>query len=331
MSVVIGFCREEEMALPFCEECGATFMRDSAKFCGECRTPRGFRTNGVQPTSPMEVPMPELPERTQEDDVEEHIDNEARNNLRGPPGRQGVVRVPQQKPPSYNMVFDPPSLQNRSKNKLYGRRCLKQEYPIQHKCYVDNYKKTHAWIEEGQSSGLLPDGTFTLEDPSVRVVLKSIINEKKDDLMDIKFGRNKKYAWREGDIYKKMKKNLKYRRWKKRKAEKENHIVSSASDTVEGGEEQNSLVSSQPIDTLESREFVGVGNEEEEIDEESFIMRELDVENVNEMYAVLSNFMIGENELARREKRRVPFPQNSRLLSDEEKLTLVARFLHSQG
>jgi len=78
------------MALPFCEECGATFMRDSAKFCGECRTPRGFRTNGVQPTSPMEVPMPELPERTQEDDVEEHIDNEARNDLRGPPGRQGV-------------------------------------------------------------------------------------------------------------------------------------------------------------------------------------------------------------------------------------------------
>ena len=60
--------------------------------------------------------------------------------------------------------------------------------------------------------------------------------------MDIKFGRNKKYAWREGDIYKKMKKNLKYRRWKKRKAEKENHIVSSASDTVEGAEEQNSLV-----------------------------------------------------------------------------------------
>lgn len=99
------------------------------------------------------------------------------------------------------MVFDPPSLQNRMKNKIYDRRCLKQEYPIQHKCYVDRYKKIHAWIEEGQSYGLLPDGTFTLEDPSVWVALKSIINEK-NDLMDIKFGRNKKYAWR-GDIYKK--------------------------------------------------------------------------------------------------------------------------------
>ena len=130
---------------------------------------------------------------------------------------------------------------------------------------------------------------------------------------------------------KKFKKNLKYRRWKKRKAEKENHIVTSATDIVEGVEEQNSLLSSQPIDTFESREFVGVENEEEEIDEESFVMRELNVENVNEMYAVLSKFMIGENELARRDKRRVPFPQNSRLFSNEEKLTLVARFLHSQG
>ncbi|KAG0595768.1 hypothetical protein M758_UG195500 [Ceratodon purpureus] len=202
------------------------------------------------------------------------------------------------------MIFDPPSLQNRMKTKLYGRKCLKYEYPIQHKCYVDNYKKTTRWIEEGQSSGLLPDGAFTLEDPSVRVALKSIINEKKDDLMDIKFGKKKKHAWREGDIYKKIKKNLKYRRWKIRKAEKENQIVTSATGTNEGVEEENPLLS--PIG-------------------------ELDVENVNEMYAVLSNFMIGENELARRDKRRVPFPPNSRLLSDGDRLTLVARFLHSQG
>jgi hypothetical protein len=85
--LVIGFCREDEMALPFCEECGATFMRDSTKFCCECRTPREFRTNGVQPTSPMEVSMPELPERTQEDGVEEHVDNETRNDLQGPLGK----------------------------------------------------------------------------------------------------------------------------------------------------------------------------------------------------------------------------------------------------
>jgi len=271
--------------------------------------------------------------QTQGDGVEEHIENEVPNNLRGPPARGGVERLPQPKPPSYNMLFDPPSLQNRMKNKLYGRRCLKQEYPIQHKCYVDNYKKTHTWIAEGQSSGLLLDGTFTLEDPSISVALKSIINEKKDDLMDIKFGKTKKYAWKEGDIYKKIKKNLKYRRWKKRKADKENHAVTSASatDIVEGVEEQNPPLSSQPIDTFESRDFFQVENEEEEVDEESFVMRELEIENVNEMYAVLSNFMVGENELARRDKRRTSFPPNSRLLSDEEKLALVARFLHSQG
>lgn len=34
------------------------------------------------------------------------------------------------KPPSYNMIFDPPSSHNQVKNKLYGRRCLKHECPI---------------------------------------------------------------------------------------------------------------------------------------------------------------------------------------------------------
>ena len=103
---------------------------------------------------------------------------------------------------------------------MYRRRGLKHKYPIQHKCYVDNYRRTHAWIDAGQSSSHLPEGAFTLEDPSVRDALKKIISENKDDLMDINFGRTKKFAWRKADVYKKIRKNLKYRRWKQRKAEK---------------------------------------------------------------------------------------------------------------
>lgn len=118
------------------------------------------------------------------------------------------------------MIFDPPALHNRVRNKLYGRRCLKHDFPIQHKCYVSNYKRTHEWVNEGQSLGHLPKGEFTLEDPTVRDALRKIIIDKKDDLMDIKFNKERNYAWREADIYKKMRKNLKYRRWKKRRAEK---------------------------------------------------------------------------------------------------------------
>jgi len=50
--------------------------------------------------------------------------------------------------------------------------------------------------------------------------VKKIISEEKDNYIDIKFGKNKKYAWRETNVYKKIKKHLKYRRWKHKKAKK---------------------------------------------------------------------------------------------------------------
>ena len=168
------------------------------------------------------MPLLELVDRSTEDAMVEPMEAPVHvvEDLRGPPARGAVQTHRQQRPPSYTMIFDPPSLQNRRKDKLYGKRCLKQEYPIQHKCYVDNYRRTHAWIDEGQSSSHLPEGAFTLEDPSVRDALKKIISENKDDLMDLKLGRTKKYAWKEVDVYKKIRKNLKHRRWKQRKAEK---------------------------------------------------------------------------------------------------------------
>jgi hypothetical protein len=104
--------------------------------------------------------MLELPERSTEDVVVEPTRGpvEEAEDFRGPPAREAVPTHPRQRPPSYTMIFDPPSLHNRVKNKLYGRRCLKHEYPIQHKYYVDNYKRTHAWIDEGQSNNHLPEG-----------------------------------------------------------------------------------------------------------------------------------------------------------------------------
>jgi len=62
-----------------------------------------------------------------------------------PFAREATQTHLRQKTPRYNMIFDPLSLHNRVKNKLYGRRCLKHGYFIQHKCYVDNLKKVHEW------------------------------------------------------------------------------------------------------------------------------------------------------------------------------------------
>ena len=236
---------------------------------------------------------------------------------------------------------------------MYGRRCLKHEYPIQHKCYVDNYRRTHAWIDEGQSSSHLPEGAFTLEDPSVRDALKKIISENKDDLMDLKLGRTKKYAWREADVYKKIRKNLKYRRWKQRKVEKNaNSDTGGPSEASEGPRspspsqlqefscpseaepfeqrQSESMPNRRESEPLEQRQFISEdmpnGDEEEEGDDETFVMRRLDVENVHEMYARLSTFMNAENAVARNASKRPPFLLNYRSLEEEDKLFLVATF-----
>ena len=73
------------------------------------------------------------------------------------------------------------------------------------------------------------------------------------------------------------------------------------------------------------------GDEEEEGDDETFVMCRLDVKNVHEMYGRLSTFMNAKNVVARNARRRPPFPSNCRFLEEEDKLFLVATFLWTHG
>ncbi|KAG0573433.1 hypothetical protein KC19_VG178000 [Ceratodon purpureus] len=310
------------MLSPFCEECGCTFERDNAKFCRECRTPRGIRPDGTEENRQLVV-------QTVEGPAEEVI----AGDLRGPPARQAVPGHRTGKAPTYNMIFDPPSVQNRVKNKLYGRKCLREDYAIQHKCYNNNHRTTHKWIEEAQSSGLLPQGEFTLEDPLVRGALKKIIDEKHDELMDINFGSGKKYSWKQTDAYKKIKKYLKYKKWRKRNLEK------AQGGSTSGNSRANPSMS-QPNDLHEFGESVDRNLEDEEShgdeevdgqDDVTFVMRNLESENVHDMYGMQTTFMMGQNEIATRAKRRPPFPPNSRTYTNEDKIYLVANFFREQG
>lgn len=323
------------MLSPFCEECGCTFERDSAKFCRECRTPRGTRPDGaevntqlvVQTVGSLEGPM-ESPTRGQSEiPTRQATEGVITGDFRGPPARQAVPRHPTKKTPTYNMIFDPLCVQNRVKNKLYGRRCLREDYAIQHKCYNNNHRTTHKWIEEDQSTGHLPEGEFTLEDPLVRTTLKKIIEDKEDELMDINFGKGKKYAWKKTDAYKKIRKYLKYKRWKKRQVEKAQE-GSTSENSAANPSMSEPLDWHQPVESLD-RNLEDVEEEEEE-DDVTFVMRRLESENVHEMYGRLTNFMMGENEIAIRAKRRTPFPPSSRTFSDEDKIHLVANFFREQ-
>lgn len=144
-------CASQKTLSPFCEECGATFERATTKFCRQCRIPRWTCPNEPQSTRRLEVPLLESPRRlielpttslTEEATVEPTtgpIEEQDKEDFCGPSARQVVQKHPKPRTPNYNMIFDPPSSHNRGKNKLYGRRCLKHEYPIQHKCY--HYKK----------------------------------------------------------------------------------------------------------------------------------------------------------------------------------------------
>ena len=90
-----------------------------------------------------------------------------------------------------------------------------------------------------------------------------------------------------------------------------------------------------PSEPSEPRQSISKGmpdeDEEEEGDDESFVMRHLDFENVHEMYAGLSTFMDAENAVARNARRRPPFPSNCRSLEEEDKLFFVATFLRTHG
>ena len=168
--------------------------------------------------------------------------------------------------------------------------------------------------------------------------------------MDLKLGRTKKYAWKEADVYKKIRKNLKYRRWKQRKAEKNaNSDTGSPLEACEGlrspsplqlpefscpsaSEAEPSRRESEPSERRHSiSEVMPDGDEAEEGDDETFVMRHLDVENVHEMYGRLSTFMNAENAVARNARRRPPFPSNCRSLEEEDKLFFVASFLRTHG
>ena len=72
------------------------------------------------------------------------------------------------------------------------------------------------------------------------------------------------------------------------------------------------------------------GDKAEEGDDETFVMRRLDVENVHEMYGRLSTFMNAENAVARNARKRPPFSSNCRSL-EEDRLFFVASFLWTHG
>ena len=135
-------------------------------------------------------------------------------------------------------------------------------------------------------------------------------------------------------LIKKIRKYLKYKRWKKK------HLEKAQGGSTSGNSGANPSMS-QPIDSHELGEFVDRNLEDEDAhgdeevdgqeDDVTFVMRHLESENVHEMYGMLTTFMMGQNEIATRAKRRPAFPPNSRTYSNEDKIYLVANFFREQG
>jgi len=68
----------------------------------------------------------------------------------------------------------------------------------------------------------------------------------------------------------------------------------------------------------------------EESDDKSFVMRRLYYENVHKIYAKLSTFINGENEIVESARTKISFLPNFKSFPEGDKLILVARFLHSE-
>jgi len=104
---------------------------------------------------------------------------------------------------------------------VYGKLALRKHWAIQHNNLKDNYKQVKKWIEDGQNKGVLPQGTFCLEDVGVREALNKIIDDKVNSLQELKFkDRSESFKWSKDNIYKKIKKHLKYKRQKERRLQR---------------------------------------------------------------------------------------------------------------
>jgi len=196
------------------------FSNDSANFCVQCQAPREEYT----PREEYEVNLRR----------EEAQQNEESSVNRGPPHVEPLHENPSIKPPSYNTIFNPPPIKNRRTNKVYGKLSLRKHWAIQHHDLKENYKQVKKWIKDGQDNGVLPQGAFTLEDTGVREALNKIIEENINGLQELKFkDRGESYKWTKDNIYRNIKKHLKYERQKERRRRRLVDEAPEASHDVE--------------------------------------------------------------------------------------------------
>lgn len=197
----------------FCSMCGVKFSYDLANFCVQCQTPR----EEYMPREEYELTF----ERKEESHQNEEASVNNVSDVRGPRHTESLHKNRTKKSPSYNTIFNPPPVKNRQLNKVYGKLSLRKDWAIQHHNLKDNYKQVKKWIKDGQDSGVLPQGTFTLEDTRVREALNKIIEENMNGLQELKFkDRGESYKWTKDNIYRNIKKHLKYKRQKERRLER---------------------------------------------------------------------------------------------------------------
>lgn len=284
----------------FCARCGFTFTNETANFCIKCQMAR--------------------------DDYEG--EEEATNNtildFRGPLHVESENANPNIKAPSYNTIFNPPPLKNRRSNKTYGKLSLRTNWAIQHSNLKSNYKEVKKWITNGQDRGVLPHGTFNLADIGIREALNKIIDENINELQELKFqGRGEPYKWAKNNIYKHIRKHLKYQRQKERRLERRRGEAPESSDAGEcrGTTEQSDL---EPPLLLEG--FVGEDDVEE--DNESFVLKEMNLCDIDEMYAELQTLMIERNIV----ESPKPFPRTREIreMDVRSRLELVAAYFRAR-
>jgi len=191
----------------FCSRCGLKFSNDLANFCMQCGSPRDEYEVNVE-------------RKVKAQQNKEASVNTVLNST-GPFHTESPHENPIIKSPSYNTIFNPPPIKNRQTNKVYGKALLRKHWPIQHNDLKDNYKQVKKWIKDGQDNGVLPQGTFSLEDRGVKEALNKIIEENMNDLQELKFkDRGVSYKWTKDNIYRTIKKHLKYKRQKERRLQR---------------------------------------------------------------------------------------------------------------
>lgn len=284
----------------FCARCGFTFPNELANFCIKCQTHRD------------------------EYEGEEEGTNDTIPDFRGPLHIESQDVNPTIKAPSYNTIFNPPPLKNRRANKTYGKLSLRTHRAIQHRNVEANYKHVKKWIIDGQYRGVLPHGTFNLEDIVIREALNKIIDENIDGLQELKFkGRGEPYKWARYNIYKHIRTHLKYQRQKERRMERRRSEVPESSDAGEchGATQQPDLQPPLLLGCL-------VGEDDVEEDDATFVLKEMNLNDIDEMYSELQTLMIERNVM----KNPRPFPSSREIreMDVNSRLELVAAYFRAK-